>query len=789
MILRQPATRWQDALPSGNGPIGALVYGMIRNEIIVLNHEALWFRNPIGEVPSVSEHLPELRQMLFEGKYPEATNFLRDKMKEQGYENNIDPYHPAFDIWLEMDTKSAFTNYRRGLDLRTGEATVTWTEGGTQYSRQLFVSRADNAVVLNVKANQPGRIDCAIALKPHNQRALDVIDLKKLGFPPDTKPLTFESSADGEWLMIKGTYHIGGEYGGLARVVTRGGTVEASADTITVRDADEVLVITQLFANEDSEPAFSSLRKHIESLEPEYDALLARHVPLHRELFDRVSLDLGGGAKHETTNDELLMEAYDGDVPTALIEKLVDYGRYLLISSSSPGGLPANLQGVWNGDYLPAWDSDFHNDENIQMNYWQALPGNLAETTLPYFDYYESSIEDYRMNARSVYGCRGIFAPISQSTHGKIYTGWGASIAWTAGAGWLAQLFYDFWLFTGDREFLKNRAVPFLKETALFYEDFLFENDAGKYVFSPSHSPENVPAIPNGSPVAINATMDIAVAKEVLSSLYAACKELGIEQENVGRWREMLKKMPEYELNEDGAMREWLYPELKDNYHHRHISHLYPLFPGLEITEESDPVLSEAVRVAVEKRLVIGLVSQTGWSLAHMANIYARLGDGDRALECLELITRACVGPNLFTYHNDWRGEGVTMFYWHGKYPPFQIDANFGLTAAVLEMLVYSKPGMIKLLPGLPSAWPVGSVRGLLCRGGIEVSMNWNLPEGKLEALLLSRTDQEVAVKFPTDFRSIKCEPQIDVSDSAQGPAYRKLKLPAGKQVRLAVAI
>jgi len=248
--------------------------------------------------------------------------------------------------------------------------------------------------------------------------------------------------------------------------------------------------------------------------------------------------------------------------------------------------------------------------------------------------------------------------------------------SWTAAAGWLGQHFYDYFLFTGDQNFLRNRAVPWLRDVALFYEDFLFEGKDGKLVFSPSMSPENTPSGEGMGLTTINATMDIAVCREVLVNLCSSCKLLEIYPADVKRWKGMLAKLPDYAVNEDGAIREWLHPDFTDNYHHRHQSHIYPVFPGFEISEENNPEIFEACRIAVEKRLVIGLDSQTGWSMAHMANIYARLGMGDRALECLEILSRSSLGPNLFTYHNDWRHMGLSLVC--GNNPPFQIDANMG---------------------------------------------------------------------------------------------------------------
>jgi len=774
MTSRQPAARWQDALPSGNGTLGALVYGNIREELVLLNHEALWLRSPKPALPDVSAHLPELRRMLAAGRWKEAQDFLDLKLREAHYAFRIDPYHPAFDLGVQMETRAAFSRYRRSLDFETGEVSVAWREGDTAFERRLFVSRADDAVIMSIRGDGAAKVTCRVALLPHTQT-----DAGRIA--PEAIPIAFESSAEEGWLTLRGRYQDGNEFGGLARVLVKGGELKTSADAAQAVNANEVLVIVKLFANEPSAPALERLRREVEALPGDYAALFERHAPLHREPFLRMALDLDAGEERRLPNEEMLLHAYEGDVPSALVERMFDHGRYLLISSSRPGGLPANLQGVWNGEYQPPWASDFHNDENIQMNYWQALPGNLPEATLPYFDLYEASLADYRENARKVFGCRGIFAPISQSTHGLAHHGpW---LNWTAGAGWLAQLFYDYWLFTGDRDFLKNRAVPFMREVALFYEDFLFEDERGRLTFSPSLSPENVAATPGASLASINATMDVAIARELLGNLCAACEALGIEQEGIARWRTMLDKLPAYEINADGAIAEWIHPKLPDNYHHRHQSHIYPLFPGLEVTPESDPSLFEACRVAVEKRLVIGLTSQTGWSLAHMANIYARLGDGDRALECLELLSRSCLGRNFFTYHNDWRSQGLTLFFGYGRRVPFQIDANFGVTAAVLEMLVFSQPGMVKLLPALPAKWRKGKARGILCRGGVEVSVEWDVDAKRVKATLLARSPQQVTVKFPLVPASVEGG---ECRESTLGPAYRVVSLAAGKKTVLA---
>ena len=778
MIMRQPATRWEDGLPAGNGTVGALVYGNIASELVLLNHEALWLRRPKPVIPDVSEFLPACRELLAAGQYKTAEQFLSDKLIEHGYNYpGIDPYHPAFDLAVEMHDIGAFRDYRRALDFSSGEVVVSWQGGQIQYQRRLFVSREDDVVVMHIHGDGIGAVQCRLELIAHDLQQATGMG-SGLDVPPEQPPIEYHTSAEKGWLTLCGAYHDGGEFGGLARVTAQNGCSSTDGTALRINHADSVLVIIKLFVNEASADALPRLRRELEALSDDYTSLFAPHAAAHSALFNRTTLDLDSGKSAQLSNEELLLQDYDGKVSRALVERVFRYGRYLLISSSRPGGLPANLQGVWNGHYAPAWASDFHNDENIQMNYWQALPGNLAEVTLPYFDYYDSLLEDYRTNARALFGCRGILTPVAQSTNGLIYPGlW---VNWTAGAGWLAQLFYDYWLFTGDRAFLATRAIPFMKEVALFYEDFIIVDDSDSLMFSPSLSPENEPIVPHSSLVSVNATMDFAIARELLGNLCTACELLGIEQDGAVRWRKLLRRMPPYEINKDGALREWLHPDLQDNYQHRHLSHLYPLFPGFEITEETDPSLFEAVRIAVEKRLQIGLTSQTGWSFAHMANIFARLGEGNRALECLEYITRSCMGANLFTYHNDWRAQGLSMYWGHNSRPPFQIDANFGFTAAVLEMLFFSQPGFIKLLPALPDDWRNGRLAGARCRGGIEIELHWQMDERCLHVSFTSADTQTVTVKFPAEITDIACSAGTEhIHDSALGASYKMITLHA----------
>lgn len=446
---------------------------------------------------------------------------------------------------------------------------------------------------------------------------------------------------------------------------------------------------------------------------------------------------------HQLSTEELLLDAYQGELPTAMVEKMWALGRYLLISTSKPGSQPCPLQGNWCGLYRGYWTFNMAN-ENLQMNYWQAMSGNITETALPVFDYYDRMKDDFRENARKLYGCRGIMIPCITTPPSGLFKDIQPHILYWTGAGaWLGQHYFDYYLYTGDETFLKDRCIPFLREVALFYEDFFTLDESGYYVSSPSNSPENRPSNQRNQTV-MNSTMDFALAKEVLTNLIEGAKVTGQYQEDVKKWKSMLAKIPPYQINEDGAIREWMHPFYDDNYHHRHQSHLYPVFPGFEITADSDPKLYKAFLTAIRKRLDIGLSSQTGWSLAHMSNVYARLGEGEDALRCLSLLSRYMVMNNFFTTHNDWRGADKRNF------APYQIDANFGWTAAVQEMLLFSVPGTISVIPALPEDWTTGSVSGLLARGAVEVSIDWNQKEKSATVMLKSlKKDQSVTVKAP----------------------------------------
>jgi len=802
MTMITPASQWREAMPSGNGTIGALVYGSISEERVLFNHNELWYMGNIEELPDMSDELPVVRKLMSDGNYLEANDHYRDKLREKGFRGKNGVYHPAFDLVLTTETEHMFEDYKRTLDFETGEIEVKWRDGEINYSRQLFVSILDNISVMSIKADQANALRGSVTLDIHDLK--DAVQQKGDPFDPG---FTFKTIASEKFVEFHADGSDGGEFGGVLRVFAQNGETKPVVRTgsdggsfISIEGADEIILMVGIYANEEGDRAVPRLKKELADLDADYSVLFNRHQSLHRKKFNSMGINLNNSRTKNTPNEYLLLDAYQNPASPELIERLFNYGRYLLISSSRGGGYPANLQGIWNGDYRPPWSSLYGINENLQMNYWQVLPGNLNESMMAFYDYFDAHMDEFRFNAKQLWGCRGIYIPPFMSPEsGLLRITAPHVINWTDAAGWLASFYYDYYLFTGDEEFLRGRAIPFMKEVALFYEDFIVKDESGKNMFFPSQSPENQPKnMMIDDPVTgrqkrikvqINATIAVAISKEVLTNLVASCEQLDIEKDGVLRWKVLLADMPEYQINEDGALKEWLHPDFEDNYEHRHQSHIYPLFPGHEITEESNPELFEATKVAIEKRLVIGLKSQTGWSLAHMANVYARLGDGERAKEALDILARCCLGQNLFTYHNDWRKMGATMpFYW-GRSAPFQMDANFGIAAAVTEMLCGSEANMLRILPAIPSSWETGEFYGLLTRVGVKTSAQWNMSKSEIQVSLEAGKDTTFDLKFSAELLTIESNDKKSIKKSEYGTQYRKIRMKKGQKLEIKVVL
>lgn len=730
LINKYPATRWNDATPVGNGCLGGSVYGCVYDERILVNHESLfnWCQN--AELPDISYALNQVRDLMDKKDYKKADSLYIDILKGLDYHPSGGKFYPAFDLRLIFENQDAFTNYKRQLDLENGVCSILYKEKEKQFTREIFASQAEKAIFVSLKGEIPFCIK--FALEKH-----ELCDL------PDKwggTEATFDFYNQAIYADFKTYSDL--HYCGMVKLISTDGSVSNCEDNshennmggnakldkfIRVDNATHVILA---ICAEKTPIGAEKLDKAL-TFDSNIDEILANHKKAFSELFNRTRLSLS--QSDNATTEELLLNSYDGNVDPRLIEKMADFGRYLLISSSIGCHCPVNLQGIWNGDYSPAWGSTYFNNENIQMAYWQACRGGLSEALLPFFELYDSFKPDFRENAKKLYGCKGLLLPLFMDNDtGKKKNLQSHVLYWTGSSAWVSAMYFEYYSFTKDEEFLKTRAYPFMKECAEFYEDFYVYDSNGKLKSYPSNSPENQA---NGSfegagklSISINATMDFALLKELLTNLIFSAKLLQVDTNKISDWERMLKAIPEYEINEDGAIKEWLHEDFLDNYHHRHQSHIYPLFPGYEIDSESG-ALFDAIKVAVDKRLVIGLRSQTGWSLSHMANIYARLKDSVGVKRCLDLLLRFCTGPNLYTSHNDWRNMGVTLKMLHAGKAPFQIDANLGFTAAIYEMLVFSNGTKIELLPALSEGFESGEVSGIATQSMVDVSISWNKNE------------------------------------------------------------
>lgn len=732
----QPATRWFEGLPLGNGVFGAMVEGGIALERIIFNHERLYLPFDADyEFKCNPELVRRVKQEVMAGNYKKAENMLSEEYPLKG----VPPYQPLCELLITTDMKGEKVKYQRELDMKTAEAIISWTAEDTRYTRRQFVSRADGQFVLEITNDRKRRMYSTFSL---NARLLG--DKTADSFISEHFRITHRTGDHA--IYFEGEYKRGGRFGAIMRFVTDGDvTIEKNSMGYDIIVCSEytgfTAYVTGYAYNEPREPVIAP-----------YEQLLKRHIDIYTELYNRVKLDFGYTTGKAT--EELLLEAAYESPDPAMYELMFHYSRYLFISCAMDCEYPPNLQGIWNGDYEPGWESGFHNDENIHICMWQGLSLGMPESMKSYMNYYSSCISDYRQNARRYYNAEGIAAPVSQTVSGKgLSKGmWNILPGMT---GWIGQLFFEYWLYTGDREVLEKQTVPFLEEVAKFYISYCTIID-GTCHFIPSFSPENEPKIRRSgaenadnapSILSVDSTFDVAVAREVFTNLIKAYEVLGRDS---AEYKRMLDMMPEYKINSDGALKEWLRDELEDNYEHRHISHIYPFFPGSEIHEYNNKPLFEAVKTATLKRLVVGLTSQSGWSLTHLATVFARLGMGEEAYTCLKILLRTVVMNNLLTRHNDYRPQGNSI-YW--EFNPFQIDAALGFANVIAEMFVYSGDGYIKIAPAVPELFKNAKISGLAAKGNIRIDIE--MADGQPKAVLTAEDEMEIKLEMCGEVRNV----------------------------------
>lgn len=766
--FEEPASYFEEALPLGNGRIGAMVYGGTDQEHILLNEATLWSGKPVDPYmnPEAYKNLPAVREALFNEDYALANQLIK---KLQG--SFSQSYETLGDIFIDFEGQGEILDYRRKLDLRNAISDIKYTTRKTKIKRESFVSFPDQVMAIRLTADGSNKLN--FSLKANSQLPDSVAagnhSLMIVGHAPiDVVPSYWKSDEPVKYENGEGT-----RFCLLAKITQTDGNVFVKDSLIQVKNASEAVILVSVatsFNGFDHDPATNgkdeiALAENYlnEAEKHSYQEIKKRHITDFRKYFDRMSIDLGESPNSSLPTPDRLKQFTSGEPDNDLAALYFQFGRYLMISSSRPGGIPANLQGIWNKDVRPIWSCNYTTNINLEMNYWPVEVCNLSEMNQPLSDFIGNLSKTGAITAKTFYDCGGWVCHHNTDIWAMTnavgdFGGGGANWAnWNMAGVWLSTHLWEHFAFTRDTSYLRNTAYPLMKGAAQFCLDYLVPDKDGYLVTAPSVSPENIYVTDKGvkGGALYGSTADNAMMRDLFHELIQSSQILGADSAFANRLKETLAKLPPYKIGHKGNLQEWYYDWEDAEPTHRHVSHLFGLYPGHSISLDKTPELAKAAQRTLELRTNDG----TGWSIAWKVSLWAHLRDPEMAYDCLEKLLHFVDITKGDSMEFMGGGAYANLFDAH---PPFQIDGNFGGTAGIAEMLMQSGDGVIELLPALPKQWTNGSIKGLRARGGCTVNISWK--DGRLEhATIIPDFDGAFQVKVKDQIFNFDGKKQVPV--------------------------